>query len=605
VPPPPRAQKVSVRSLFTLRPGPRRWLFSARAACAIGLAGLVGWAAGDLQSGLIATIGAFTALYGGDRPYRNRAILLAVIACGFVICVTTGIAAAAVTPWLGVLIAALNAAVAAFLCSALRIGPPGAYMFALATAASTFMHEAAAHPLKLALFTAAGAAIAWVLQMAGALWSPRAPEQQAVAAAANAVAHFIEHAQDASHDLLRQATAASLHDCWATLVARQPAFTRADGVLHRLRALNRELHRLFGQAIVAANAGVAPDRTAAARAREIARLVADPPPVGPHDELHEPLRYIGGFDAIRVSLEWGSVPMRIAIRVGVAAICAGAIGGLLALDRAYWAIAAAVLILYQGFEWSRALQRALERIAGTFAGLLFAWPLLSLHLDGLQLVGALASLQFLIELLVIRNYALAAAFITPAALLIASGGSPGEDIAGMLKARGVDTIIGCSVGLVVLFLTSRRHARHLRETLSQTLQAAAALLPFLARRDLTEPAARAARRALRNAALDLRQLYEEQAGGPEGGRSAAVVLWPAVVAVQRLSFRILAVCWETEAAGPAASPPLAPQDAEAAATALAALAEGRGSDRAATPELLRSEIDLVAQALQDADRSKA
>jgi hypothetical protein len=41
----------------------------------------VGCTVGDAPAGLLATLGAFTSLYGTDRPYLNRSILLALPQC--------------------------------------------------------------------------------------------------------------------------------------------------------------------------------------------------------------------------------------------------------------------------------------------------------------------------------------------------------------------------------------------------------------------------------------------------------------------------------------------------------------------------------------------
>ena len=46
----------------------------------MGLPVLIGWAAGDPEAGLMATIGTFTALYGSGRPYLYRAKQLGIIA---------------------------------------------------------------------------------------------------------------------------------------------------------------------------------------------------------------------------------------------------------------------------------------------------------------------------------------------------------------------------------------------------------------------------------------------------------------------------------------------------------------------------------------------
>jgi hypothetical protein len=87
--------------------------------------------------------------------------------------------------------------------------------------------------------------------------------------------------------------------------------------------------------------------------------------------------------------------------------------------------------------------------------------------------------------------------------------------------------------------------------LSEALAAAKSVLPFLSRGEVTTAEARVARRRLRSSAFDLILLYEEQAGGTKRARAEADRTWPAIVAAQRLAFRILAACWEIEAAGEA------------------------------------------------------
>lgn len=92
---------------------------------------------------------------------------------------------------------------------------------------------------------------------------------------------------------------------------------------------------------------------------------------------------------------------------------------------------------------------------GTLAGLLLAGLILAAYPQGLWLVFTVALLQFIIESVVVRNYALAVMFITPLGLVIASGGRHVTDIARPLSARAVDTVIGCSVALATYWLTTR------------------------------------------------------------------------------------------------------------------------------------------------------
>lgn len=581
--------------MFRLRPGPTRFYFAVRAALAMGLCAFTGWLLNAEPMGLLATLGAFTALYGSGRPYRHRAALLAVIGAGFVVCVAGGVwAAGAASVWPGVLLAAAIACVAAFFCSALNVGPPGAYLFTLACAAGTNMHALASHAGIVAVCVGAGAVVAWVLQMAGALWRPRWPEEKSLQAAANSVAAYVDASKDSEADLQRHATALALHEAWLNLVARQPGRAQPNDRLHRLRALSRELHRIFGAAI--ATAGSADrDPDATAKARAIAGAAEAPPPVPADDALYKPLTYITSREMLSLSLRPGSTPMRIALRVGAAALISGGIGASFGLDRAYWAIAASVLMLYQGLDVTRALQRGVERTLGTLVGLVVAAGLLSAHPGGLALAALVMALQFVIELVVARNYALATVFITPIALVLAEAANPSLDIRTLLIDRGVDTLIGCGVGLVVLYASARRSDRELRGAMDATLAAARDLLPMLAAGAVTSADARHARSRLRNAAVDMTLLYEEQTGNGGRARTEADRLWPAVVAAQRLAFRILAACWELEATGEKA---LSPHEVDALVSALHGIdAEGPA---AASDGFLWSEIATLRAALAGA-----
>jgi fusaric acid resistance family protein len=526
---------------------------AVRASMASGLCLFAGWALHDLGAGLTANLGAFAALYGGGRPYGNRARLLGLIVCGLVFCVVAGLEAATVpSPWVSVALAALIATLASFFCIALNVGPPGAFMFMLACAAGTSMYGQEPHLVRIAMLVAAGGGVSWTLHMLGAFWQPRGPECQAVSNAALAIADFVDSTEHGQSDLPRHRAATSLHDAWRALIAWQPARDRSDVKLGQLRARSRELHGLFAAAVREGSAGRSPGPKASAEAGNIEPRGIESPSEGAAAGPEERHSFFEPREMIATSLAWGSRPPRIALRVGAAALIAGSVGVLTGLDRSYWAAAAAVLILHQGLSWVRAMQRGLERTLGTILGLILAAVVLWLHPRGLALVGCIAVLQFAGQLFAVSNYAFAVFFFTPMALLMATAVNLSASDAGRLfVARGLDTLIGCGVGLAVLLATYRTDRATVRNALSETLGAAKSVLPLLARGEVTTAKARIARRRLRSAAFDLVLLYEEQAGGTERARQEADRTWPAIVATHRLAFRILAACWEIEAAGDA------------------------------------------------------
>lgn len=238
---------------------------------------------------------------------------------------------------------------------------------------------------------------------------------------------------------------------------------------------------------------------------------------------------------------------RIAIRVGVAAVIAGFVAMWLGVDHAYWAVAAAVLMLHQGFDWVRTVTRGLERVVGTFVGLAVAGAVLAANPHGLVLAVLLAALQFGVEMLVVRSYALAVVLITPLALTIAFGGRPVDDVAALLMARGVDTLIGCLAALLVYGLASRGHdVARLADTATATLGDIGATVPFVAGGTVRSAAALAARRDLQLSLLAMVAAYDNGVGGSVRERDAAERLWPTVMATENLGYRVLAACWSVE-----------------------------------------------------------
>jgi hypothetical protein len=453
---------------------------------------------------------------------------------------------------LGIVIVVAVAMCATFFCNALRVGPPGAYMFALAGAVGAGLPIQHLTWWQTGLLVLAGGGFSAIVRLTGMLVDAHGPERTAVGAAGSAVEAFLKAVGGPAEDGARHAAAVALHDTWTTLVSRQSARTADDGVLARLRSISRELHRLF---IDGVNAG---DRFAdrdvlAARARELAQeartKTADSARVAPE---HVPLGKRGTAESLRESLIWPSPVLVVSLRVGLAAAIAGLVGAALDLERAYWIVAAAVLVLHQGWDWSRSLQRGFERVVGTLFGLALAGAVLWLAPQGLWLALTLAALQFLIELVVVRNYALAVVFITAIALTMASAGHDVPSIGLLLWDRAVDTVIGCAIGIGVLLVTAPRAlAVPIPQELAAALKAAQELLEFAAAGDVVSAAAKRARRNLQHRAIVLLTAYELGAGARPQDRRFAEELWPAVVSAQRLLYRLLAFCWSLEEASSA------------------------------------------------------
>jgi uncharacterized membrane protein YccC len=572
----------------------------------MGVPVLVGWLAGDLGAGLTATLGGFTALYGSGRPYLNRATLLAVVAVALSAVVGLGIWAASI-PWLGVLTVAAIGTVATLLCNALEVGPPGAYQFALVCAVGIGLHSGHQDPIRSALLVLAGGCLAWVVHMAGAVFGPRGPEQSAVAAGGVAVAAYIDAIATDTEDAARHRAAQAMHEAWMDLISRQPRRLPPSATVRRLRDLTRRLHMTFADAMSAASSDAPPDPSTATAARALAAHAFDR--TSPHaaatpiDEL--PLGRPGARALIRLSVQPGSRALLVVIRVGVATVVAGGLAGLLGLEHAYWAMAAAVLVLHQGLDRRRTTQRALERLVGTWTGLLLAAAVISTHPHALWLVAVVMLLNFLVELTVVRNYTLAVVFITAVALVISTGAHGTDDLGALLLARGVDTAVGCAVALAVfLVLVPAGLTTWLPTAIADTLDAVATTAGYLATATVSTPEAKAARRDLQRSVLRMAQTFDTTINGNEQQHRAAEHMWPAVAATQRLAYRTVAECWRLEQSPKRSSTETAEPTAEfidvqsaVRATAEAVRAGRNPSSATITEGTLSDEVRSVRHAL--------
>ena len=521
-----------------------RWSTALRVAVSTAIPLLIGWAAGDVGAGLIATLGAFTADYGTDRPYRNRGAQLGIIAVGLAAAVTVG-AWAATAIWAAVLAVSAIAVLAVWLCSALAVGPPGAYMFVLVCAAGVGISESHRPPWQIGLLVLAGGVIAWFSQMSAALTGPRQPEKAAVAAAGEAVAGYLDNAPGGPSAADRRKAALALTRAWTVLVEYQPR-AAAHGPLHQLREANHALHVLFADALTARGQGrpIPDDRAATARA--IGTLDLAPGVIADRDPNRPPLRRPPTLSLLTRALGPGAHTRRVMWRVGVAAPVAGAVAGTLGIGHVYWAMAAAVLVLHQGTHRLATLRRGADRVLGTMVGLGLAAAILALHPQGLWLVLVVAALQFVIELFVVTHYGLATVFITAMALTIASGGGR-TDIGELVIDRGVDTAIGCGTGLVVYLLAVRRQEAHrIGEALVAMLGRTSTATGFLARGDAASLASRAARRDLQNSVFDVVAAEDAARNGSRRDRAAAARLAPTVAAAEHLGYATVTACWAAE-----------------------------------------------------------
>ncbi|WP_294912579.1 FUSC family protein [Tatumella sp. UBA2305] len=535
--------KISTFPLSTLlSPVVRQRLpFAVRVGVCCGLPVMIGYFAGNIHLGLLATLGSFTALYGSDRPYINRGWYLAVVALLLAVVVMLGMLPGN-SPWAAVMVVSAISTIATFVCNATRVGAPGAYMFALACASGTGISAVSSNPWQSGLWVLLGGGISWGVHMSGALFHRYKPEQTAVAGAANAVSQFAACRDVQRRIQLRLDASQKIDNAWMALLNRQSGKTRQTPCIQYLISLTQQLSPIIARAEMTAVADKTGDDVLAQQAKQIAQSATTASKTCP--QMDTPVVLPEAQSGLRFCQEnlflW-SVPFQMALRVCLATLVAGAAGAWLGLNHAYWIMAAVVVVLNQPYGWPGTTRRAIYRVVGTLAGILLAWGVLSLHPEGLWIALAVGVLQFIIQIFVVVQYAIAAIFITTFSMLITLGGGGLQQLNELLGARALDTVIGCGVAIAVFMLMLPCTALYqVFAEMRATLMAAQRLAESLSQENHLTSSVLSRRISLRRRLLSLQQTADDDVDAAKLRHPKIEPLVKAVSVSKTLSWKLLA-----------------------------------------------------------------
>ncbi|WP_421956428.1 FUSC family protein [Polaromonas sp.] len=178
------------------------------------------------------------------------------------------------------------------------------------------------------------------------------------------------------------------------------------------------------------------------------------------------LRHRPGVSQAGRTFDFGFV-VADSVVIGAAVGLSLVIAQLLQLPRPYW-VPVSCLAVIQAASLGEAWRKQLHRIAGTILGLLLFLLFAMMPLSAMGVALLLTALTFVIETLVVRNYAFAVVFITPLTILLAEAANlaagPPKDV---MVARLFDTVIGCLVGVAA---AACLHSPHIRNGVARRLR---------------------------------------------------------------------------------------------------------------------------------------
>ncbi|GAA1469300.1 hypothetical protein GCM10017607_17680 [Microbacterium thalassium] len=155
---------------------------------------------------------------------------------------------------------------------------------------------------------------------------------------------------------------------------------------------------------------------------------------------------------------WDAATLTMLLRAVAAAVVGAGVAAWVDPDRAYWIVSSGVAVAAAGIALQRrvAVSRGLQRAIGTAAGAGLYFALILVPWAGFALAALLGTLQFVIELLVVRNYGLALLFITPLVLLLTGAASGDIGSTAVAVERIIDTLVGSAIGMLVVLIPGPR-----------------------------------------------------------------------------------------------------------------------------------------------------
>ncbi|NUU24143.1 MAG: FUSC family protein, partial [Streptomycetaceae bacterium] len=253
---------------------------------------------------------------------------------------------------------------------------------------------------------------------------------------------------------------------------------------------------------------------------------------------------------------------------------------------------------------------ALQRAIGTVIGVVVVGVFLHDLAPGPgETVVAVALLFGAAQTVMRRNMVAGVAFITPVPLLLVGAGLQDHHVGDLAATRLLDMLLGLGVGVFTRFRLGRRASTmRLPAALGRAIRAEGMLLRAAVGGRAEEEATAwlHTRTAVRRELIDLWTVYESSLGELAGRRAGVERLWPALVVVQRLGFRLMAAPLKPAVSADEALPGDDAEKLHAYLQELAAAAEERRAPvPLELPELwghpvLRQHLKHLTRALEDA-----
>ncbi|NTW72221.1 MAG: FUSC family protein [Eubacteriaceae bacterium] len=576
-----------LKQAFEFRDVPNPWQKSVGAAICTGVPMLIGYFSNQPEWRLVGGLGGFAYLYFVNETYYRRAKKMFWVVVGFTLTVFLATLLAP-HPLLIILTLGFIGALATFLFGVFRIPGPAAIFFVMIylIAASLPVDPMAAPVRALVVFLSA--TFTWFVSMAGAPFDIHGPETRALKSTYLALADFSDAIGKGNIHAMRNRVVNTLKESEDTLLtARIP--WKESLVYNRLVFLNEQANMLFlkllelsyqEDAKIPVQFGdmirdLSKRIKLNVERKEKSASAADPSsrqsPFEKSQVLDEEYRSLLEIIyeleitvntplqdiAYEINITKPSRKMKLmeamdkdsiffinGIRYGVILAVSGLVALYVPYEMPYWIpIACAAVML--GSTIIATFYRAIQRSIGTFIGIGFAGLVLSREPQGYEIILLAMILTGLTEFIVMRNYAVAAIFITANTLLIAEYTTKISDITYFMQARVINTIIGSVIALAGTYIMGRRSASsRLNGLMAKLLRSQSRVLVLLAENQGKENWDKTLwiKEKMQINLTNFKMTYTTALGEISGNKEMIQELWPVVFSLEYISYLMEHVC---------------------------------------------------------------
>ncbi len=566
--------KNIIKQAFKLNKNPIPWEKAVSAAICGGFPVLIGLLLNQVRFGLLGAIGGFTYLYVFNEPYAQRVKKIFFIAIGITLSVGLGTLVAPY-PALIILIVGLIGTIATFIFGILKIPGPAAVFFVLSFTMTTGIKiNQEEIPIFIGLVFASSM-FSWMVSMIGYFFNPHEPELKKVKGLYWVLAEFAEVIGNEDISNIRNRTVNALRESEEILAIGYISW-KVSFMFNRLFLLNKHANKIFLEMLELHSNGkgkLPKELIEMVRKLEVGINLKDGEIINiekPTRELDEsynklleiiydieaimniPLEYIGkGIEISKPSLTTrfikainkDSIVFVNSIRYGIVLSISAIIAFNFPFTRPYWITLSCAAVMC-GSTIMATFHRAIQRSVGTVIGILVAMVILSFHPEGYMIVAVNMCLTALVELSISKNYALAAVFITPNAMLIAENSTQIHNTGYFATARITDIVVGSAIGLIGTYIIGRKSASsRLPDLMAKLLRSHSRVLVFLASNS-NENDTSVIKEKMEIDFMNFKMAYNTALGEIPNNEEMLEMMWPAFYSLEHISYLLTQYCME-------------------------------------------------------------